>query len=239
MVVPSYQNCVYTSHFSTWLVDHIWIYFSLLVFCSLLFCLLWKTIKAINNCAELQITWPNAKKQQIECACGFTSISTNHALNEGVAVLDGYHLQTITPLKKEVHNVQSYFSSHYQTYGVNIQAACNHNCQFLFIGITGPGIMGDRQAVVECGLSKLVESTSRLLYCIGNCAYTLTVEMVFLSQKTLTFLQKRQYCKTLQQNLMEKIWCMTLQHHIPITENGLLVMELETYGYTRKGGMGS
>ena len=142
------------------------------------FHLLWKTIKAINNCAELQITWPNTKKWQIVCACGFTSISTNHALHEGVAVLDGYHLQTITPLKKEVHHVQSDFSSHYQTYGVNIQAACNHNCQFLFIGIAGPGIMGDQQAVVECGLSKLVESTSRLLYCIGDCAYTLTEKLL-------------------------------------------------------------
>ena len=107
------------------------------------FHLLWKTIKAINHFAELQITWPNTKKWQIECACGFTSISTNHALHECVAVLDGYHLQTITPLKKEVHNVQSDFSSHYQTYGVNIQAACDHNCQFLFIAIAGPGVMGD------------------------------------------------------------------------------------------------
>ena len=65
------------------------------------FHLLWKTIKAINNCAGLQITWPNTKKQQIKCACGFTSITTNHALHECVAVLDGYHLQTITPLKKK------------------------------------------------------------------------------------------------------------------------------------------
>ena len=136
------------------------------------FCLLWKTIKAISNWAELQITWPNTKKWQIECACGFTSISTNHALHEYVAVLDGYHLQTTTPLKKEVHIVQSYFSSHYQTNGVNFQAVCNHNCQFLFIGIAGPGIMGDQHVVVECGLSKLVESTSRLLYCIGDCAHT-------------------------------------------------------------------
>ena len=94
------------------------------------------------------------------------------------AVLDGYHLQTITPLKNEVHNVQSYFSSHYQTYGVNIQAACDHNCQFLFIGIAGPGVKGDRQAVVECGLSKLVESPSGLLYCIGDCAYTPTEKLL-------------------------------------------------------------
>ena len=38
--------------------------------------------------------------------------------------------------------------------------------------------MSDRQAVVECGLSKLVESTSRLLYCIGDCPYTLTEKLL-------------------------------------------------------------
>ena len=145
---------------------------------SSFFHLLWKTTKAIKNCTELLITWTNTKKWQIKCACGFTSISINCALHECVAVLDGYHLQTITPSKKEVHNVQSYFSSHYQTYGVNIQAACDHNCQFLFIAIAGPGVMGDRQAVVECGLSNLVESPSGLLYCIGDCAYTPTEKLL-------------------------------------------------------------
>ena len=59
----------------------------------------------INKCAELWITWPYTKERQIKCACGFTSISTYHALHECVAVLDGYHLQTTTPSKKEVHNV--------------------------------------------------------------------------------------------------------------------------------------
>ena len=44
------------------------------------YCLLWKTIKAINNCLELQITWPYTKDRQLELATGFTSISTNCAL---------------------------------------------------------------------------------------------------------------------------------------------------------------
>ena len=79
----------------------------------------------------------------------------------------------------------SYFSGHYQTYGVNIQAACDHNCPILFIGIAGPGIMGDRQAVVEGGLSKLVESTSGSLYCIGDCAYALTEKLlpIYMSEQ--------------------------------------------------------
>ena len=120
---------------------------------------LWKTIKAINSCMELQISWPNTKERQLECATGSTCISTNQALHECITVLDGYHLQTTTPLKKEVCNVQSYFSGHYQMYGVNIQAVCDHNCHSLFIGVACPSVMGNRQAIHECGLSELVEST--------------------------------------------------------------------------------
>ena len=51
-------------------------------------------------------------------------------------------------------------------------SACDHNCHFLFIGVAVPGIMGNQQAIHECGLSKLVESTRGVLYCIGDCAYT-------------------------------------------------------------------
>ena len=107
------------------------------------FHLLWKTIKAINKCAELWITCPYTKEWQIKYACEFTSISTNHALHECVDVLDGYHLQTTTPSNKQAHNVQSYFSGPYQTYRVNIQAAGDHNCCLLFIGVARPHVMGD------------------------------------------------------------------------------------------------
>ena len=83
-----------------------------------------------------------------------------------------------TPPKKEVHNVKSYFSGHYQTYDIKIQAVCDHNCHFLFIGVGGPGVMGDREAVKESGLSKLVEKLPGLLYCIGDCAYTPTEHLI-------------------------------------------------------------
>ena len=104
---------------------------------------------------------------------------------ECVTVLDGYHLQTITPSKKEVHNVWSYFSGHYQTYGVNIQAVCDHNCCFLFIGVVAPSVMGDCQAIHECRLSELVESTQGVLYCIRDCAYTPTEKLlpIYISEQ--------------------------------------------------------
>ena len=99
-------------------------------------------------------------------------------MTECVAVLDSYHMAIATPPKKEVHNIKSYFSGHYQTYGINIQVACDHNCRFLFIGVGGPGIMGDREAVKESGLSNLVEKLPGLLYCIGDCAYAPTEHLI-------------------------------------------------------------
>ena len=89
------------------------------------------------------------KEKAVDSAAGFSPISTNHVMTECVAVLGGYHMAITTPPKKEVHNIKSYFSGHYQTYGINIQAACDHNCRFLFIGVGGPGVMGDREAVKE------------------------------------------------------------------------------------------
>ena len=133
---------------------------------------------AIVQCENLQITWLDTKELAVQSAAGFSSISTNHVMTECVAVLDRYHTEITTPPKKEVHNVRSYFSGHYQTYGINIQAACDHNCPFLFIGVGGPGIMGDREAVKESGLYDLVEKLPGLLYCIGDCAYTPTEHLI-------------------------------------------------------------
>ena len=97
------------------------------------------------------------KELAVQSVAGFSSISTNRVMTECVAVLNGYHMEIVTPPKNEVHNVKSYFSGHYQTYGINIQVMCDHNCHFLFIGVGGPGVMGDREAVKESGLYDLVE----------------------------------------------------------------------------------
>ena len=107
--------------------------------------------------------WPDMKELAVQSAAGFSSISTNRVMTECVAVLDGYHMEIVTPPKKEVHNVKSYFSCHYQTYGINVQAACDHNCCFLFIGVGGPGTICDREAVKDSGLYDIVEKLPGLL----------------------------------------------------------------------------
>ena len=138
----------------------------------------WKTMYVIVRCGNLRIMWLDTKELAVQSAAGFSSISTNRVMTECVVVLNGYHMEIATPPKKEVHNVKSYFSGHYQTYGINVQAACDHNCHFLFIGVGGPGIMGDREAVKESGLYDLVKKLPGLLYCIGDCAYTPTEHLI-------------------------------------------------------------
>ena len=167
-VVKSFQRFHFIAHFAILLEVPTLIYSFLLVY----------QVHHSTMFYGRQISWPNTKEKAVDSAAGFSSTSTNHVMTECVAVLNSYHMAITTSPKKEVHNIKSYFSGHYQTYGINIQAACDHNCHFLFIGVDGPGIMGDREAVKESGLSKLVEKLPSLLYCIGDCAYTPTEDLI-------------------------------------------------------------
>ena len=92
-----------------------------------------------------------------------------HVWLYAVGVLDGYLLLTVTPAKKHAKNVRSYFSGHYQKYGIGIQACCDAHCCFLFVvGIGGPGVTrSDRMAVKDSGLFDLVvqpESSAGLYF---------------------------------------------------------------------------
>ena len=154
--------------------------------------------------------WPNTKEKAVDSAAAFSSISTNHVMTECVAVLNSYHMAIATPLKKEVHNVKSYFSGHYQTYGINIQAACNHNCHFLFIGGGWAWHNGDREAVKESGLSEL-EKLPGLLYCIGDCAYIPTEHLIPIysadNARNKIMIQQLQFlCKSIKNLHRDVIW---------------------------------
>jgi hypothetical protein len=82
------------------------------------------------------------------------------------------------PSKKETKNVRSFYSGHYQTYGVNVQASCDHNCKFSLIGVAGPDILGDWEAVHQIRLGDLIEKLPGLFCAIGNCAYTAMEHLV-------------------------------------------------------------
>ena len=143
-----------------------------------LYRLIWKTVHAINSCKELDISFPQEEEEVLIAANGFETISTNGCLWNVVTVVDGYHLETRSPPKSQVKNVRSFYSGHYQAYGVNIQAACDHQCRFQFIGVAGPGVMGDREAINQIELGQLIENLPGLYCAIADCAYTATEHLI-------------------------------------------------------------
>jgi hypothetical protein len=143
--------------------------------------IIWKSMKAIAKCRDdyIKITFPKTLEQCQKVAAGFASVSTMGCIKECVAAVDGYLLAINAPSKKQGKNVRSFFSGHYQKYGVNVQAACDHHSRFTFIALAGPGVMGDREACRECNLYDLIENLPGNFCAIGDCAYKPTpVHMV-------------------------------------------------------------
>jgi len=143
------------------------------------FCrVVWQVIRAINNCTELNIIFPATQEDFDALADGFTSLSTGEAITNCVGVIDGHHLEIEVPPKDVVGNVRSYYSGHYKTYGVNVQAIADYNSRFLYVAVAGPGSMNDNDAARESEALFLVESVPFPYVIIGDCAYVPTERMV-------------------------------------------------------------
>jgi DDE superfamily endonuclease len=139
---------------------------------------IWKTITAIVKCEQLRPRFPQTSEEVGEVICGFAKISTMGIINNCAGAVDGYLCRIKVPSKNEVKNVKSFFSGHYQCYGVNVQAVVDHQCRFTFIGIAGPGVMGDKDAVSETSLNDLIEGLPFGICVIGDAAYGPTEHLV-------------------------------------------------------------
>jgi hypothetical protein len=53
-------------------------------------------------------------------------------------------------------NVSACFSGHYQRYGLNVQATCDHKCPFLYVAVAAPGGQPDINAIRILGLYDLL-----------------------------------------------------------------------------------
>jgi hypothetical protein len=111
------------------------------------------------------------REECLHVASRFESISTTGCITNCIAAVDGYLLSIDTPTKKEAKNVRSFFPGHYQTHGLNIQAACDHHCHFSFIAVAGPGSTGDQEASRQCGLYDLIQNLPGTFAAIADCAY--------------------------------------------------------------------
>ncbi len=69
------------------------------------------------------------------------------------------------------HNVTSFFSGHYQCYGLNVQAVCDHECRFTYIAIAVPGGQPDITAFRRLGLMDNLRLLPLGFYLIVDNAY--------------------------------------------------------------------
>ncbi|EGZ12290.1 hypothetical protein PHYSODRAFT_317433 [Phytophthora sojae] len=131
-----------------------------------------KGIFAILNCTELAIQLPTTPRE-IECAAAeFAKSSSEGVLDGCVGCVDGMLVRIITPTRKQAGgNVRAYFSGHYHHMGLNIQAACDHQCRFIYFAVAAPGGSSDLWAFARTKLATYVGNLGNNRYFIGDGAY--------------------------------------------------------------------
>jgi hypothetical protein len=91
---------------------------------------------------EIQIQFRSTDAELNEAAESFKARSTHFFFLKCVGALDGLLVKIIQP--GNVENPRDYFSGHYQSMGVNVQAMCDSNCSFIYLAIGGPGKLYQR-----------------------------------------------------------------------------------------------
>ena len=130
-----------------------------------------KCIYAILNTKELLYKFPETQEECNEASRSFQKLSTHGMIDGCVACLDGFLLQIKTPNTTETANVKSYFSGHYHTYGINVQAACDSRCRFVYVSVNAPGGTNDIRAYDKSTLPKKVNALPLGKYVIADNAY--------------------------------------------------------------------
>jgi len=143
------------------------------------FRLLWHTIDAINSCPALAVELPEPTAGGLSLLrAGFRGISYCGVMDGCVGALDGYLMRITAPSHAECGNVTAYFSGHYCTYGVNIQAMCDADCRFTFFSLAAPGKTNDNVAIKKTSLPAWLESLPPGYFIAADCAYSLTEHLV-------------------------------------------------------------
>lgn len=137
-----------------------------------------KSMQAVLLCDELSYSFPATDDEICDAASEFRKLSGHHIIDGCVAAIDGYLLQIQTPSSSETGHVKAFFSGHYQAYGINVQAACDARCRFVYAALAAPGGANDIAAYRKTSLAGYVESLPLGKYVIGDNAYVATEHLL-------------------------------------------------------------
>lgn len=136
-------------------------------------------MKAICDHPKFQIVAPIYDARAIEAvASSFAEISSNNILTGCVGCIDGWLCTIRAPSAKEVPDVSAFFSGHYLTYGINVQAMCDASCRFTGYSFNSPGKVSDSVALKKWRICTDFEKLPFGYYIIGDNAYILAPSML-------------------------------------------------------------
>ena len=150
-----------------------------------------RCVAAINSCTKLQYKFPTTASEIANAALGFKSISSHNIFTGCVAAVDGLLIRTEAPWKKRVPNIKSYYSGHYKSYGINVQAACDYKSRFVYMTVKCPGGCNDSMAYRNTSLPDKVESLPPkcfTLKMLADYSSVLQFYITFVSMKDILFL---------------------------------------------------
>jgi hypothetical protein len=95
-------------------------------------------------------------------------------LNGCDGALDGWLCRIRVPSSSEVIKVQSYFSGHYQCYGLNVQVTCDASCRFTSLSVLCPGGTPDSKTFYASHTYNSVQDLPDGFFVVGDNAYVLS-----------------------------------------------------------------
>ena len=137
-------------------------------------------IDAICSCEALDIIFPETPKQIKAAVDAFSSRSSNKVLRGCIGALDGFLAKINCPSMEDCkNNADAYFSGHYQTHGINVQAVCDHKSRFIFFAVAAPGKTADQVAFKRTSLPAVLAKLPSGMYVAVDAAYMLTETCMF------------------------------------------------------------
>jgi hypothetical protein len=140
--------------------------------------IVWETCDTIMACEDLEVKFPVTQQELQEAALAFKAISAHGVIHRCIGCIDGWLAHILTPSKREVGNVKSYFLGHYKHHGLNVQAVADAHCRFSFFAVAAPGSAPDRKALERTSLPRLLASLPLGYFLIGDCAYTASEQLI-------------------------------------------------------------
>jgi DDE superfamily endonuclease len=134
--------------------------------------------RAILDCNALAHSFPKTAEQIKVAASGFAGLSSNNFLRGCVGAVDGLLIRIKVPATIAVGMVKSFYSGHYQCYGVNIQAVCDHRCRFIEVCVAAPGGANDIAAFRKTYIPALINNLPGSYYIVGDNAYICTEHLL-------------------------------------------------------------